>query len=278
MLKFLLCNYYSVFFIGITIESNPTMDTPLSLQGTLFVFASIGLAVLMQFLLFKATKVERREETQRVISSIFLGPMSAIYSLALAFILGFSLEEYRETRDSGTHEINALYNLALLTGSLDDEERIPLYEDIETYFNTVTRTEWKGAPLVSPKVSQSLQSIWEKLRQWSPQNQGETGLQRTALKEATRLSNYRRLRLVASRRSLPSSVWVFILGGGAMMVITTMMVNTRFRGEQILFLTAYTFLISFVIFILYSLDNPLLDGKVFSPKDYFELKRLLIQR
>lgn len=244
-------------------------------EGLGFVGLCVFSAIIIQRYVFDRIDIARKIETIKVFGPTFFAPISAIYGIVLAFLLSFSLEQYRHVKFTGAKEVNALYNIFNLSQTLEPSKVIELNKRIDRYFKHALSEEWKSTKDVSPEVSRALRDLWHGFGQWEAVSVRETNIQKTVLEQLTLLADARKSRLLASRLHLPLSVWILISTGGTLLILSTMLVHTRFRGQQLLFVGAFTFIITFVIYVIWSLGNPFLGAKALNPEVYNELKGLL---
>lgn len=231
----------------------------------------------LQWVIYSRVGFERKNETLKVFGSTFFAPISAVYGILLAFLLNFALEQYRHVMRMGAAEVNALYNVYNLTKDLKPPQNEHMKNYVESYFQAVTNEEWVNTESVSPNVTQNLQKIWNIVRSWQPESNKEINLQKTSLEELGNLSNARRSRLLASRRHIPSTLWALVFSGAVILIIMSMMVPSKFKREHQILVGLFTFVITFLISIIWSLSNPFLGAGALNTKDYQELKALLEQ-
>ena len=233
--------------------------------------------MILQRIIYSRVGFDRKNETLKVFGSTFFAPISAVYGILLAFLLNFALEQYRHVMRMGAAEINALYNVYSLTKDMNHPQKAQIENYVEAYFQAATTEEWAHSESVSPNVTQSLHSIWDIVRSWQPESNKAVNLQKTSLEEMGNLSNARRSRLLASRRHIPSTLWALVFSGAVILIIMSMMVPSKFKREHQILVGLFTFVITFLISIIWSLSNPFLGAGALNTKDYHELKALLEQ-
>ena len=219
---------------------------------------SILIVVLGLYLVRRTVGVERLKSNHEV-AGFIIGIVGTIYAVLLAFIVIVEWEKHSQASTIVATEANVLGDLSRMAERLPAEQRKAVLTELVDYSQSVANDEWpmlaKGNS--SDKTSTLLNQLWKNyVIEQNPQTPVEAALYSESLRRVNDLSDSRRLRINASRDSLPQILWILLIGGGVVTLSFTYFFGVPNLRSQVLMVAALTGEIAFILLLIVSLDNP----------------------
>ena len=197
---------------------------------------------------------ESNNELVRICSSLTGG----LYGLLLAFIVVTAWQNYSGASTHIEDEISALSNIMRDSGGLPDEVRVPVREDTLAYAQLVVDREWASLEHGDPDLEsrRMYERIWDHLYDYEPSSGAQGTFFGTVVDRMNEVGRARRLRIYSSRSDVPSLLWVLIGVGGVMTVFLLYLYRAGKVKAQAIMVGVVAGFIGFVVFLIYTLDNP----------------------
>jgi hypothetical protein len=234
-------------------------DLPLIVTGTALMVVLVGASVL-GVTWFRKKRLPRLEygETDgdflvAIVASIFV-----FYGLAAALTAVRVSESYEKVRDITAHEASALAVLYRNVSEYPEPTRTALREEVRAYTHHVIHEAWplqrRGiVPSEGVKVVDRLQST---IMRFEPTTEGQKALAQETLASFGRMMDARRLRLDAVEHKLPGAMWLVVLLGAPISLVSAFYFpvrDGRVHRAQIALLAAF---VGLVFFIILAHDRP----------------------
>src|SRR5271169_6235202 len=227
------------------------------LNNTLIILACIGAAILFLFLVTRSSTAPSRKE-----SNDFTGAVVAVIGTTYAVILAFTLagvwSMFQQAQANEEQEANALVNVFRIASQMPDPNSKPIEQLCVRYADNAVDREWPAMnkEQMPPEGGEMINQFWKLAGQAQAHAQPDAIAAYQLMEELRGLTQYRRIRIMQSRESLPGILWAVLLAGGVITVASACFFgvpNFRFHLLQVLVLT---FLISLVLVAIADIDRP----------------------
>lgn len=184
-----------------------------------------------------------------------------------AFMIGLGWQEFEGSRDTIQGEASALAAVYWRADELPKAEQRRVQELCRSYARTVIHEEW---PLMSQeKESERAQSIVDDLQnsinEFKTNTAVEAELEGQLVEQVDDLASLRELRLVDSTASLPSILWVMLLGAGSVVISFTYLFGVKHFWVHSLMVGVVTAVAVTALLTIESLDHPFTGAAKISP-------------
>lgn len=224
------------------------------------IFILIGISVLAGscvFLVRKYVHVSFLQKHHEVAFIIFLQE-GVIYGVLLAFVVSVVWGQFNDVGEEMEREVSNLLVVAQLTPVLPEALRVNMQSDMRDYMQSVLNQEWKtmyyGQSNAESRVLiDHLQTIF---LEYKPQNIAEVAVYSEILRHLSEAREARRIRLFHSALSVPSVIWVILIGMGMMVIALPLFFGMEHRWPQALLTGCLTAMITSLLLLIILLDNP----------------------
>jgi hypothetical protein len=225
----------------------------LSLWGATFVQGSIS--------------GERRRKNNEVAGFIY-AVVGVVYAVIMAFVVVVVWEQFSDARTDAEHEANAIGDLSHLAVTFPDSSCQRIRQACIAYGETVIAHEWPAMAQgkESDETFKGMAALGKIYANLSPSGPAQEAAYAESIRILTSLHDARRARLSASGSSIPSVMWVLLIGGGILTVgfsyFFGMEENTVHRAMSAMLAA----MIAFVLFLILVLDYPFTGDISVSPE------------
>jgi Protein of unknown function (DUF4239) len=231
------------------------------------VLAALGLL----FLLRKQWSPSRRKETNEI-SGFYISTIGTIYAVIIAFMLSGVWLEFEEAQVNTEKEANCLVSFFRLARGLPDTQRNQLQGLAQTYAKVMVDEEWEAMARreVSSRGIEITDAMWQDVTAIQVQTAGEQAILDHVISELTSMSEHRRIRMLQSRKMLPSILWAVLIVGGVITVGISCLFGVDNVRLHVIQTVALTVVVSLLLIAIADLDSPF-QGVVHVPPDGFRL-------
>lgn len=207
----------------------------------------------------------RGREEQRGWVFAFCG---VLYALVVGFVLAFSLSGYNAASQYASNEADSVSSLSRTATLFDAEDRDTIGHQLICYARAVVYDEW---PLMAEGRRSTLATAAnDRLFQSFEQLAHSTtrpGVLSTSLDGVRELGKARASRLLQSKQLLPSIFWVFMVGGGLILIFyAAVLAGQERRLAQFLFIAPVTVLLVSSISLVAVFERPFEDPTALKPQ------------
>ena len=237
------------------------------LQILVFMVGSVALA------LFGLVHVRRRvsldvQMEQNEVAGFFIAVLGVVYGVILAFAVILVWEQLEEARTNAEQEANHVGDVYHLASGLSDPARSQIQQAALDYAEVVIQEEW---PLMvsrqeSASAWRALGMIWSPVWEYTPNSPREEAIYAEVLEGLNGLNDARRMRLLASRTSVPPLIWGVLIGGGVVTVLFTYFFGLKSQRAQMAMTGLYVIAIGFVLFLVAATDHPFAGAVSIQPE------------
>ena len=195
-------------------------------------------------------------------SNDFTGAVVAVIGTTYAVILAFTLSGvwymFQGAQANEEQEANALTNVYRIATQLQDPSAGPIQALCVRYADNALHREWPAMLRgdIPPEGGEIINQFWQLAGQAQAHAQPDAIAAYQLMEELRGLTQYRRLRVMQVRESLPGILWAVLIAGGIITVAACCFFgvdNFRFHILQVLVLS---FLISLVLVAIADIDRP----------------------
>jgi hypothetical protein len=194
---------------------------------------------------------ERREEHNDVAGFIF-AVLGISYAVLLAFVVIAVWQDYKTAQTNVESEAHELAGVYFLASQLPEPQRTRVRDLARTYARVVVEQEW---PMMergqtSERADSLLRQLRLKVLGFDPSTKGEQVLYERGLTELHDTADARRSRLLEVRESIPTLLWVVLVGGGVITVSFTYLFGLKSNVAHALMVAALTLVICGILFTI----------------------------
>jgi hypothetical protein len=210
----------------------------------------------------------RREHND--VAGFMVAVVGVIYAVLLALVVIAVWDQFEAARTITEHEANAIANLYRGADGFADADRDRLRTHLQAYTQIVIDDEWPllGQGLASDRAWQALDEIWRDYLTLNPQNSRESEVYAKALDQLDELGNARRVRLLASRTTIPPVLWLTLLAGGGITIGFSYFFGTENERAHALMTVSLAVLIGLGLYVIVAMDAPFTGGVAISPEAF----------
>jgi hypothetical protein len=211
-----------------------------------------------------------QREPHNTVGGIIFIPLSGLFGVLTAFMIGLSWQGYSETEDTTQREASSLAAIYLHAAELPDPESEQVQALARLYGQVVVDEEW---PLMSQgKESERAWSITDELHKsindFEPSTPAEQALRVQLAERHENMLDDRRLRLLDSRGGLPHILWVIMLGSGLIVVSFTYLFGMRNFWVHALMVATVTVVVATSLYTIKSFERPFTGDTMITPRTF----------
>ncbi len=237
----------------------------------LIVALSIVAAAVASMAVAKVLSVDSRRRQHEVGIAVFtqLGVMIAVL---LAFVFNQVWGDYRTVALAINGECGALHGAAMLASALPDGEGAPLIRAIETYAQTVVKSEW---PMMaerrrSPQAAHQLEEALRLAANLNVSRPPEVSTQGQILNLLAQAHAYRETRTFQFARGIPPMMWFIIIALSALLTIFVVFAGVESPGHIVLS-GVFAAAMALVLVLVRMLDFPFEGALALRNVDFLKL-------
>lgn len=223
----------------------------------LIIIACVSGALLFLFLVTRTTTAPSRKE-----SNDFTGAVVAVIGTTYAVILAFTLagvwNMFQQAQANEEQEANSLVNVFRIASQLQDPNASAIQDLCARYADNALDREWPAMlnRQLPPEGNEMIDQFWQLAGQAQAHAQPDAIAAYQLMEELRGLTQYRRIRAMQNRESLPFILWAVLISGGIITIVSSCffgVANFRIHLLQVFMLS---FLISLVLVAIANVDRP----------------------
>jgi hypothetical protein len=201
---------------------------------------------------------DQLKENHEVAGFIF-NAFELIYAVLIAFVVFATWGSYDESEKNVEMEANKLSDMFLDANAFNDTLKFNIRSAITEYTKGVVEQEWpimQNREKVPASVVESLKKIWTAYQKVDVKTINNPYMYEESLRQLNSMSEYRRLRWLASRKSTPGVIWLVLIAGAVASVSYTLFFGTKHILAQYIMTSVLTVINVMVLFLIFILDHP----------------------
>jgi len=207
---------------------------------------------------------------------VFFNMVGVLYAVLLAFVVVIVWGDFVDAGHTSQGEVTRLSNLARDAAGFPDETRDRLRERIATYAETVAGPEWETMADgdASPVAARAYERIWAEYYTLEPSGVKQEAFYGESIARLNELGENRRVRLLTSRATVPTPMWLLLLAGFVITIFWTYLFRTSTLATHVVGVGSVAALTGFVLYLIYALQHPFAGAVKISPEPFLEIARL----
>jgi hypothetical protein len=206
------------------------------------------------------------------VKAAFLSMAGVFYAILLAFVVVAVWTDFNEAGETSHDEVTRLSNLMRDSATFPAAAREPMRRSVLAYAESVVRDEWpsmtKGK--ASPLSDRLHEAMWEQWSRYSPRGPREQAFYSEGISRLNDVGATRRVRLIASRSTVPGAMWALLAIGFVVSIAFTYQFKMERLAMHVLCVGAIAALTGFVLFLIYALQYPFAGDVAVSPAPWVE--------
>jgi lipid-A-disaccharide synthase-like uncharacterized protein len=200
--------------------------------------------------------------SQRRDHNDIIGWQVSVLGTTYAVIIGFMLYAVWTTLQSAEinadAEANCLVNAFRLADGLPAPQRIEVHRLAREYADAVINDEWPAMlrGQLNPSGHGVIQQLWSAALKTSPSTFAEQTSMSMTLSEISSMTEHRRMRELQSRTQLPPILWMVLLLGGIITIMSSCLFGTENFKLHCVQVVSLTFLLSLALVAIADIDRP----------------------
>jgi hypothetical protein len=226
-------------------------------QSTFAIVLSLVASVLLVAILNRVWPVENRKIINDV-NAWQMGVLGTTYGVILGFMLYTVWTDFRASEIDVALETASLLNVHNVAAGLPSPQREAMQALTLKYADVVVNQEWPAmqAQRDSHAAEPVLQQMWQVLVAADVKTPIETSSTDHMTTAMTSLGEHRRLRDEQHENKLPGVLWVLLIMGGAMTIISSCLLGNDKKWLHYGQVLALTFVISMTLATIADLARP----------------------
>ena len=246
-------------------------DLPLILTGPALIAVLVGVS-LMSLNWFRRHRLPRLKfgEGDVEFSAAMLASIMVFYGLATALTAVQVWETYENVKETTEVEASTLAALYRDVSQYPEPSRSLLRERVREYTHQIIHRSWpeQRRGLIPTEGVKSMDTLQSMLVSFEPATEAQKGLALETLAAYDRMMEARRMRLDTVERKLPGILWLVIILGAFISLISAFYFpvhDERVHRAQVALLAGF---IGLVIFMILALDRPYRGDLGLRPRPY----------
>ena len=214
-----------------------------------------------------------RGEEETDVKSVYFSMVGVLYAILLAFVVVVAWEQFNAAEEATHTEATRLSNLMRDAGAFPDADRQQVRSALVTYAEAIVEHEYPAMAEgdTSVQAAAAYERIWTEFYGVDVEGEPAVTFYTESISRLNELGEARRLRILASRSTIPLPMWVLLIGGGLFTIAWLYpfhMANLRTQTMAIGTLGGFT---GFVLFLVYALQHPFAGEVAIDPGVYEDL-------
>lgn len=203
-----------------------------------------------------------------------IGVLGTTYAVIIGFMLYAVWTAFQEAEINADSEANSLVNVYRLADGLPEPQRDQVHQLAQEYVSVVISQEWPatnrgewshaGHPII--------QKLWATVVQAKPASFAEQASMSLTLAEISTMTRYRRVRELQSESRLPGILWLLMIVGGCITIISACLFGMDDLRLHFALVLSLSFLVSLTLVAIADIDRPF-QGSVHVLPSGFERAR-----
>jgi hypothetical protein len=184
--------------------------------------------------------------------------LGTTYAVIMGFMLYTVWTNFGAADTNASAEANSLVNMYQLAEGLPASQREDLRRVANTYADTVVNVEWPAMERNEGRfvADGAKDEMWRILMTVKAASATESTAEDHAITELSAMSEYRRMRELASGSHLPGVLWCVLLVGGFLTVVSACMFGAENMTLHTLQVAFFSLLIALILVAIADIDQP----------------------
>jgi len=202
--------------------------------------------------------------------------LGVIYAVLLTFVTVMVWGQFDKARHDVEEEAGCLMSLYRASDVFRQDFKIKLRSDIANYAKAVLEEEWgclaKGSGC--PSVDVLLKNLWASYTNYAPSPGLEEIFFNQSITRLEQLEQYRAMRIVDSKTSLPGLMWAILFIGGMATISFTFFFGVENFKAQAVMASLLVIIIGLMLFAILCMDYPFTGSVSITPEPFKQIGRM----
>ncbi len=214
-------------------------------------------SLLFMWILNRLWPSERRRDRSDIIGWQ-VGVLGTTYAVILGFMLYAVWTTFQEADINAETEANCLVSVFRVADGLPAAQRDEVHRLARQYADVVIRQEWPT--MVRGKLGlsghQTIEKLWTAELQTKPDSFAQQTAMNLALTEIDSMTEHRRVRQLQSQSKLPAILWIVLIVGGIITMLSSCMFGIDNFILHALQVVSLTLLLALILLAIADIDRP----------------------
>jgi hypothetical protein len=231
--------------------------TPTTLAGVVIVVGSalVGVAGLMAVVRWFP---QARRQGDNDVKGVFFGAVAVLYAVLLAFVVVTVWSDFSDAGKATQAEATRASALLRDATAFPAVARRRVRRHVLEYLRVVVDDEWGtlASERPSPAAIRAYDALWTEYADLRPRGRESDTMYQESIARLNELGENRELRVIGSRETLPTPMWILLIAGFAVCIAFTYLFRMESLGTQAIAVGSIASLIGFVLFLIFALQHP----------------------
>jgi hypothetical protein len=214
-------------------------------------------SLIFVWILNRVWPAERRRDHNDIIGWQ-VGVLGTTYAVILGFMLYAVWTSFQDANVNAETEANCLVSVYRAANGLPAEQRDQVHKLARQYVDVVITQEW---PRMESGDSgraghDTVEQLWSAVLQTKPDSFAQQTAMNLALTEIDSMTEHRRLRQLQSQSKLPAILWIVLIVGGIITMLSSCMFGIDNFILHAMQVVSLTLLLSLILVAIADIDRP----------------------
>jgi hypothetical protein len=232
---------------------------PLWISGAIIIGLGTALAMLGPTVVRRHVALDRLTANNEI-AGFKYATLGVLYAVLLGFAIIVVWQKFSDAEADVVQEAGAATTIYRLSQGLGDKAGADIRGAVTSYLKAAIADDWPamdiGVTGASRSARQALDAIYTTLLTSGVAAQASNPVMSELLHQLDLITQARRSRLIASEGSVPSVIWLVLLGGAVVTIVFTFFFGTRNLRAQTMMTGLLALLIFSELLIIVAIDRP----------------------
>ena len=226
-------------------------------EDLLVVFGCMAASLLFVWILNRVWPAERRRDHNDIIGWQ-VGVLGTTYAVILGFMLYAVWTSFQDANVNAETEANCLVSVYRVANGLPAAQRDEVHQLARQYADIVITQEWPTMHGGEFGLAghQTIEQLWSAVLQTKPDSFAQQTAMNLALTEIDSMTEHRRLRQLQSQSKLPAILWIVLIVGGIITMLSSCMFGIDNFVLHAMQVVSLTLLLSLILIAIADIDRP----------------------
>jgi len=244
-------------------------------QDFLIVAASIVAALLFWWFIRRIWPPERRR-VHNEITGWQISVLGTTYAVIIGFMLFAVWSEYQAAERNAEAEASCLINVYWAASGLPPTQRQEVRKLASDYADAMITDEWPAMNqgTLTHAGTKIIQQFWEAASQNQPLSASEQVSLQQTISEIGSITEHRRIRQLQSQTTLPAVLWIVLIVGGAITIMSSCLFGSEYPALHMLQVVTLALLLSLSLVAIADINRPFQGTVHVKPTGFENAKRV----
>lgn len=244
-------------------------------QDFLIIAASIVGALAFWWFTRRVWPPERRR-VHNEITGWQISVLGTTYAVIMGFMLFAVWSEFQTAEQNVEAEASCLVNLYWAASGLPQAQGQEIRKLASEYADAMINDEWPAMSQgnLTHTGTQIIQQFWEAAAQTQSLNASEQVSLEQTMSEIGSITEHRRIRQLQSQDNLPAVLWIVLIVGGAITIMSSCLFGSEYPALHMLQVVTLALLLSLSLVAIADINSPFRGTVHVKPTGFDNAKRM----